>query len=408
LPVTLQRAWRTRFVNRTEPYAVQQPGGTYRWIHEPCRLVDLVAHLDGVRTLAVSSTDVNARCKWLCLDVDTVDATVIPQLIALRAALAEHDLPGFVEGSRRGGHLWILLDAPVLARAARGVLETALTGVKAAGVTLPSYELYPSALEPGMLGQAVRLPLGIHLMTGKRYPLFDAVGMPCAFTSTRAALQFVLEQPRVSTRLITRRWKALLREGAGTSDELAESTDLVEPGSTGSSDRGGRGGGVGTHSAVIRWVDRHVSPLELLDKLAPETELCKVGRGYLGWCPFHDDRAPDATGRLGTPSFYVVLDRRHGWSWKCFSTNCPYAWGLMRHPFELFQCLLHLQVKAAIVEACLWWPEVDARLRNSEGHINSPDTASSSALLRSSQPTAVAEAHPYPPGAFPTTPLELP
>jgi hypothetical protein len=118
-------------------------------------------------------------------------------------------------------------------------------------------------------------------------------------------------------------------------------------------------GRVGTHSPVIRWVDRHVSPLDLLADLAPDTELHKVGKGYLGWCPFHDDRAADEAGRPGTPSFYVVQDRRYGWSWKCFSTNCPYSWGLMRHTFELFQHLLDLGVKGAIVEACTRWPAAD-------------------------------------------------
>jgi hypothetical protein len=32
----------------------------------------------------------------------------------------------------------------------------------------------------------------------------------------------------------------------------------------------------------------------------------------------------------------------------------------MRHPFELFQRLLGLTVRSAIVEACTRWPETDA------------------------------------------------
>jgi hypothetical protein len=353
LPVTLLRAWRGRFVNRPQPYAVQQPDGTYRWIHAPCELEDLAAHLEGEWTLALSSTDRRARCKWLCLDVDAVGEAIMPQLLALRAALAARGVPDFVEASRRGGHLWFLLDRALPAHIARSVLEVTLTELRVDGRTVPPFELYPIATEPGMLGQAVRLPLGIHQLTGRRYPFFDSEG-PCAFTTTRAAVQFVLEQPRISATFVRARWAELAdvrfsSVGAGDPD-LSQSDHMPTMMSPGA---------VGTRSLVIRWVDREISPLDLLAELAPDTELRQVGWGYLGWCPFHDDRAPDEAGRPGTPSFYVVHDRRHGWSWKCFSTNCPYSWGLLRHPFELFQRLLDLSVRAAIVEACARWPAAD-------------------------------------------------
>jgi hypothetical protein len=84
----------------------------------------------------------------------------------------------------------------------------------------------------------------------------------------------------------------------------------------------------------------------------------RVGRGYLGWCCFHDDRAPDAaTGVAGSPSFYVVQVRRYGWSWRCLSTNCAYAWGPMKHSFRLWQEVLGLSVAAAIHEAAERWSE---------------------------------------------------
>jgi hypothetical protein len=66
------------------------------------------------------------------------------------------------------------------------------------------------------------------------------------------------------------------------------------------------------------------------------------------------------TGELGTPSFYVVQDRRHGWSWRCFSTNCAQSVGLMRHSFRLLQELLGISVAAAIGEAVSRWPAADA------------------------------------------------
>jgi hypothetical protein len=118
---------------------------------------------------------------------------------------------------------------------------------------------------------------------------------------------------------------------------------------------------------VIRWVDTHVAIPELLAEIAPTVELKKVGKGYLGWCPFHDDRAPDEAGRPGTPSFYSVRDRRYGWSWRCYSTNCAHSTGLMRHSFRLLQDLLKLTVSQAIHEACARWPEADTRPPSEDG-----------------------------------------
>jgi hypothetical protein len=331
-------------VNRSQPYAVQQPDGTYRWVHASCKLQELAAHLEGEWTLALSSTDRHARCKWLCLDEDAVGGDVIAQLVVLQKALAELELPALLEASRRGGHLWLLLDAPTPVVLVRRVMLHALDELRAGGLEIPALEVYPDAAAeaPRALGHAVRLPLGIHRLTGKRYVLFDERGSPCAFTTTEAAMRFVLGWPRVVSTAI-----------AQCARELGPSTSSTEPNAP-------QRARVGTHSPVIRWVDANVSSLDLLADLAPESAMHPVGRGYLGWCPFHDDQAPDAAGKPGTPSFYVVLDRMHGWSWRCFSSNCPQSWGPMRHSFELFQRLLGLTVRSAIVEACTHWPECDA------------------------------------------------
>ncbi len=140
---------------------------------------------------------------------------------------------------------------------------------------------------------------------------------------------------------------------------------------------------MGTRSAVIRWVDAHVSPLEFLGELAPDAELRRAGRGFIGWCPFHDDRAPNATtGASGSASFYVVEDRRFGWSWRCFSTNCAQSVGPMRHSFRLLQELLGVSVAAAIREAASRWPAAaEARVDGAahavahENETESPDRA---------------------------------
>jgi hypothetical protein len=371
LSAELLTAWHCLLVNRLQPYAAQQADGTYRWVYEACTPQLLQAHLAGEITLALSSTDAQGGCRWLCLDADQADA--LPHLVSLATALTAHGLPGLVEASRRGGHLWLLLDAPVPAAVARHVVLETLDALQRGGLAVPRYELYPDTAAEGAraLGHAVRLPLGIHRLTGRRYVLFNEYGYPCAFSSTEAALRFVLAWPRVSAEEVVRRDQELGQcqppsadpDDPDDPDEHAAGPPRPHGRRTGVMGAGAeqerRVGRVGTHSPVIRWVDTQISPLDLLADLAPETELRRVGRGYLGWCPFHDDRAPDAAGRPGTPSFYVVHDRRYGWSWRCLSSNCPQSWGPMRHSFELFQRLLGLTVRSAIVEACQRWPEVD-------------------------------------------------
>jgi hypothetical protein len=352
VPPDLLDAWGHLWINRGEPYALQQEDGTYRWIYEPADAAVLAAHLAGSSTIALSSLGEDGSCRWLCLDADQADA--LPHLLELASALAEVGLPGLVEASRRGGHLWLLLDAPVSAAIARRVLTHELDDLRTAGLQVPSLELYPDTDAAEALGHAVRLPLGLHRLTGRRYALFDEQSYPCAFTTTEAALRFMLAWPRISTvQLVRRDGERLPAEQAG------EASATAHPAAA-SDDAPAEPIPIGTRSAVIRWVDAHVAIPDLLTEIAPTVELKKVGKGYLGWCPFHDDRAPDELGRAGTPSFYAVRDRRYGWSWRCFSTHCAHSTGLLRHSFRLLQELLELTVSQAIREACARWPEADA------------------------------------------------
>jgi hypothetical protein len=363
--------WMALFANRTRPYAVQQGDGSYRWVYEELTPQLVVAHLMGELTLALSSTDVRGEARWACLDVDVPGS--FSQLLALRDALAELGLPGLVEASRRGGHLWLLLDEVAPAVALRFVVAEALAQIAAQGVEIPAHELYPDAPATAALarrlGHAVRLPLGVHRKTGRRYPLFDAQGLPCAFTMVERAVAFILDVPRVVSGPLREQWQISLAQRAAErkAARAAREAGTERTGRTsGQKQRveqveghSGTQGGirVGTRSAAIRWVDARVSALDLLAELAPESEMRRAGRGYIGWCPFHDDRSPDAqSGERGTPSFYVVQDRRYGWSWRCLSTNCVQSDGLMRHSFRLLQELLGISVAAAIREAASRWP----------------------------------------------------
>lgn len=326
----LVRRWGRLLVNRPQPFALQQTDGSYRWVRQRCDPTVLQQHLAGELTVAVSSLD--AVGWWVCLDVDAADG--LPQLVTLRDALALLGFSGIVEASRRGGHCWLLFANNVPASLARQAIQGVLARLQAEEVSVPPHELYPDTSTSGALGHAVRLPLGVHRQTGRRYPLLGTDGAPLAFSSLEGSLAWFVGQPRIPVSWLKSTW--------GPPPEDAASPLPVAS---------------ATRSAVIRWVDAQVHPLDLLAEDAPTSAMRQVGRGYLGYCPFHADAAPQEDGSPGTPSFYVVQHRTYGWEWRCLSTNCRYHGYPMHHSFELFCALRDLDPRAGIQAAHQHWPE---------------------------------------------------
>lgn len=324
--------WERLLVNRPQPYAVQHDNGSsYRWVKADATPALLREHLAGRITLALSSLDEHGGARWACLDADAPDS--LAALVQVCSALAALGWPGVVEASRRGGHLWLfcaeVVPASLLRRALRGVLRR----IEQQGVRLPKLELYPDK-EQG-LGHAVRLPLGVHRKSGRRYPLLDAEGLSLRFASRPAAVRYLLALPRVPLHWLQASWDP--------------SGDVVSPSAVGHPST--------TRSAIIRWVDAQVSPLDLLAEYAPASQMERTGKGYLGWCLFHDDDAPQSDGSPGTPSFYVVYNRIHGWSWRCLSTHCRFNDGPMKHSFRLFCELRHLSAREGMQAAQAHWPQ---------------------------------------------------
>ena len=232
---------------------------------------------------------------------------------------------------------------PQPASLATGVVQSVLDSLYGSRQLPQVLEVYPDHTE---LGHAVRMPLGIHRRTGQRYPFLDQDGKPIDLEDLPAAMAFALAQPAIrpeQLRAVAAHLDASFRPG-GASPAASSPSSVPLPSST--------------TSAVIRWVDAQVNLVDLLEELAPATDMRLAGQGYLGWCPFHDDQAPDANGDPGTPSFYVVHNTRYGWSWRCLSTNCAHSEGPMRHSFRLFQELLQLDVVSAIGAALMRWPEM--------------------------------------------------
>jgi TOTE conflict system primase-like protein len=332
--------WERRFLTRRQPYARQQEDGSYRWAFQRLDRLALLAHLQGKETLALASRDELDQCRWVCVDADAPDG--LAHLRLVQQALESHGLPSLLEQSRRGGHLWLFFTLPQPASLATGVVQGVLDPLYNSGQLPQMLEVYPDHTE---LGHAVRMPLGIHRRTGQRYPFLDQDGKTLDLEDLPAAMAFAMAQPAIRPEQLRAVAASLGAVGpfSRISPEASSGSSLPLPSSTA--------------SAVIRWVDAQVNLLDLLEELAPVTDMRLAGQGYLGWCPFHDDQAPDAAGDPGTPSFYVVHNTRYGWSWRCLSTNCPHNDGPMRHSFRLFQELLQLDVVTAIGAALARWPE---------------------------------------------------
>jgi hypothetical protein len=162
------------FIQRHDLYARQLDDGRYICIKRPLTQNHLISHLRGDITLGAYVLDQNNMARFIVFDGD--DDTQLQSLIGLHTNLECEGFPSHLESSRRGGHLWIFLDQPISGKLAR-TFGTALKRK----FSLPDMELFPKQDQvrtgPGSL---VRLPFGVHRLTGKRYGFLNSRLEPMA------------------------------------------------------------------------------------------------------------------------------------------------------------------------------------------------------------------------------------
>lgn len=182
--------WRL-FVNR-RAYVVQSPrphpeSGRHYYFRpkagkngEPLSLSEAIIrqHLEGRITIGLYAMNPETqRCKWIAIDGDYADS--LKHLCELQWQLQELEVEAALEMSRRGAHLWIFGERPLLARDCRlwiaGVAEKLKIPVKGAG-TAEGIEIFPKhdELKQGDFGNAIRGPIGIHRAIGARYWFYGA------------------------------------------------------------------------------------------------------------------------------------------------------------------------------------------------------------------------------------------
>jgi hypothetical protein len=135
-------------------------------------------HLEGTITIGLYAINpATQRCKWVAIDADYQNA--LEDLLKLQYRLGEDNVQAALERSQRGGHLWIFLASPLLAKECRiYIYNLALRlGVPVKESSLrDGIEVFPKhdTLTAGGFGNAIRGPLGIHRGAKRRFWFYGA------------------------------------------------------------------------------------------------------------------------------------------------------------------------------------------------------------------------------------------
>jgi hypothetical protein len=174
------------FVNR-RAYTVQSPtphreNGKH-YYYRPKGSVSLSAatirrHLEGEITIGLYAINPETqRCKWVAIDADYSSA--LEDLLKLQWELHQDGVEAALEKSRRGGHLWIFAQKPLLARDCRlyicNLAQRLRVPVKGANLA-DGIEVFPrqDVIPVKEFGNGIRAPLGVHRGAGKRYWFYSA------------------------------------------------------------------------------------------------------------------------------------------------------------------------------------------------------------------------------------------
>ncbi|HEV2617553.1 MAG TPA: hypothetical protein VGU63_13190 [Candidatus Acidoferrales bacterium] len=135
-------------------------------------------HLEGQITVGLYAINpATQRSKWVAIDADYADA--MEDLLKLQYSVRQDKAEAALEMSKRGGHLWLFMEKPALARDCRiYIYSLALKlGMRIKGIGLAEgIEVFPkqNELREGEFGNAIRGPLGIHRGANRRYWFYGA------------------------------------------------------------------------------------------------------------------------------------------------------------------------------------------------------------------------------------------
>ncbi|HSH05942.1 MAG TPA: CHC2 zinc finger domain-containing protein [Anaerolineae bacterium] len=267
-----------RFIQRYD-WQGRQTGRGYRAVNERLRRSDVMAHLRGHMTLGAYVLDEESRGGYVVFDAD--DAAEWRCLQAMAKWLADEGAVGYLEGSRRGGHLWYFVAERQTGRALQAFGQGLVAFFRLEGI-----ELFPKQAElkdgPGSM---IRLPFGIHRKSLRRYGFYWPDGTLLAPT-LREQIPF-FEEPETVPMAVWERFVA----------HAPKQKRRLERGEAWEGGRGVLGEGA-TDGERIR------AAISVRDFVLQFVELSPSGKGL---CPFHDDHVPS----------FSVNDREN--YWYCFA-----------------------------------------------------------------------------------------
>jgi hypothetical protein len=175
------------FVNRLA-YGIQRdkplPDGTVPYLKQTRPLDPGVVrmHLNGDLTINLYAINPQTQSsKWVAIDAD-FDGS-LEALFRLQWELKQDNVEAALEQSRRGGHLWIFGETPLLASQCRIYIHNLALrlGVPVKGGGLKEgIEVFPrqDEIKDGAYGNAIRAPIGVHRKSNRRYWFYEAAPTP--------------------------------------------------------------------------------------------------------------------------------------------------------------------------------------------------------------------------------------
>jgi hypothetical protein len=264
-----------RFIQRWDAFPQQLEDGRYICRHEQLTAEHLYDHLKGEITLGTYLLNKENKARFIVFDSDQENGW--DELLKTGEKLEKANIPSYLEKSRRGGHLWIFLEHPTDGGIVRKFANTIMEAYHIKGC-----ELFPkqAKVEDG-LGSLVRLPFGIHRLTGKRYGFYYPNGELLGNTITQqiSALQSI---------------RLLSVDQLKQSNHLASSVEIQNHDPI-------------SYHEKSPLSEKIKSQITALDFISRYVELKPTASGAIGRCPFHDDHHP---------SFGVNVEKNY---WHCFA-----------------------------------------------------------------------------------------
>jgi hypothetical protein len=163
------------FIGRPDAFALQKRDGKYSTIRQPITRVTLERHILGVITCGTYVLNAEQQTRYGIYDFDDLSQTTRETIIWLCKWYEHWDLQVAVEFSgRKGFHAWLVLKNYVSANKLLLLMEAALNAFELETGIKPQVEVFPKQAIASDLGSLIKVPWGIHQVSGKRSLFLDS------------------------------------------------------------------------------------------------------------------------------------------------------------------------------------------------------------------------------------------